>query len=87
MKIRKWIIRGKVNLKKANDYVKKHRGYTDGQYVYSKKSCFGNADEATLFKTHAAAKSMHTNLLNYQKNYDHSPYVEDLEIIEAQVRF
>jgi len=81
MKIKKWIIRGKVNLKKANDYVKKNSGYTDGQYIYTSKSTFGDADEATLFKTHGAAKGMLT------KTIGHYEYIEDLEIIEAQVIF
>ncbi len=85
MKIDKWIIRGKVNLKKAHDYVRKHRGYTDGQYIYSKKSTFGEADEATLFKTNGAAKGMLTKIKRDQKDYGHSTYVEDLEIIKVKV--
>lgn len=86
MKINKWAIKGKVNLKKANDYVIKHSGYKDGQYIYANGSiCFGDADRATLYKTLGAARGMLTKIKSSQEDYGHSTYVEDLEIIDVKV--
>ena len=88
--MKRWMIRGKLNIEpiKEDKYWIENiqsRGWVNGQYLYYHRTCFDDAQDATMFRTVGSAKGKATSTKRMKVGKGYYRYIEDIEVVEVQI--